>query len=391
MKLTSSGIASLTCPPGRTEVTYFCDDLPGFGYRIRSSGVKRWVVQYEIHGRTRRVTIGSPDLFSAEEARRIARQHLAKKALGIDAAAEKAEAKIAAKLTLGSVVDDFLADRKSKLRPSSMATLRRDLLRWWKPLHRMPLNAVTRRHVAVHLVGPPTAAARARVSLMRLYAWAIKQGLIDANPVINTPTPDEHVRPRERVLSNDELVAIWQASGDGLYGAIIKLLILSGCRRQEVGSMRWDELNNPEKGLWTIPSERTKNGKAHALPLPEMAWSILADVPHWRDGAFVFGQRAGFQAWAVGKQALDRRLDIAPWVVHDIRRSVATGMNEIGIQPHIVEAILNHATFRKGVAAIYNRASYERDMRTALALWADHVRALVEGEERKIIPYPLRS
>jgi integrase len=275
MKLTGSTIGDLACPPGKTEATYFCDELPGFGYRIRASGVKRWVVQYELHGHTRRVTIGSPDVFGAEEARRIARQTLAKVRLGTDPAAEKAEAKIEAKLTVGSVVDDFLADREGKLRPSSMAALKRDLLRWWAPLHRMPLNAVTRRHVAVHLVGPPTAAGRARVSLMGFFSWAIKQGLIETNPVINTPIPNEHVRPRERVLSDAELIAIWRACGDDAYGKIVKLLILTGCRRQEVGSMRWDELQQ-ETGLWTIPGERTKNHKAHTLPLPEMAWSIIA-------------------------------------------------------------------------------------------------------------------
>jgi integrase len=389
MKLTAASIDRLTCK-GETETTYFDDSLPGFGYRVRATGGKSWVVQYELHGRTRRVTIGPPDLFTAERARRVARELLARVRLGIDPTAEKTAAKVAAKLTLGSVVTDFLADRESKLRPSSMATLKRDLLRWWKPLHRMPLHAISRRDVAARLVGPPSAAARARVALMRLFSWAIRQGLTETNPVIGTPVPNEHVKSRERVLSGDELAKVWQASGDGTYGAIIKLLIVTGCRRQEVGSMRWDELQ-PEKGLWIIPRERTKNGKAHTLPLPEMAWSIIATVPRWHDGAFVFGRTAGFQQWAPHKRALDQRAGIAPYVIHDLRRSVATGMNEIGVQPHIVEAVLNHATFRKGVAGMYNKATYEREMKAALAMWADHVQSLVEGSERKIIPLQPRS
>jgi hypothetical protein len=143
MKLTSSSIEALACPSDKADVTYFCDSLPGFGLRIRASGVRRWVVQFEVHGKTRRVTIGPPEVFTAEEARRIARQMLARVRLGQDPAAEKAEAKIAAKLTLGAVAERYLADREGKLRPSSMAHARRYLLGWWKPLHGLPLHKVT--------------------------------------------------------------------------------------------------------------------------------------------------------------------------------------------------------------------------------------------------------
>jgi integrase len=220
---------------------------------------------------------------------------------------------------------------------------------------------------------------------MALYAWAMKQGLVEANPVIGTGVPDEHVRSREKVLNPADLVKIWQASGDDSYGTIIKLLVLTGCRRQEVGSMQWSELDQP-RGVWTIVAERTKNGRAHALPLPEMVWSIIADIPRWHDGDFVFGRKAGFQAWAKNKRTLDRRAGIAPWTAHDIRRSVATGMAEIGIMPHVIEQILNHQSGHKGgIAGIYNRAVYEREMKAALAMWSDHVRSLVEGSDRKII------
>jgi integrase len=222
---------------------------------------------------------------------------------------------------------------------------------------------------------------------MALYAWAMQQGLVEANPVIGTGVPDQHVKPRERVLSESELVKVWQASGDDSYGVIVKLLILTGCRRQEVGSMQWGELDQ-QRGIWNIPAKRTKNGRTHALPLPDMARAILAEVPRWHDGAFVFGRTAGFQAWAKSKRALDQRADVAPFVVHDIRRSVATHMNEIGVQPHIVSEVLGHA--RPGVTGtVYNKATYSRDIAVALERWADHIRALVEGGERQIIP--LRS
>ena len=225
MKLTNASIENLACPIGKAEAIYFCDQTPGFALRIRASGVRRWIVQYETHGRTKRITIGPPDLFTAEQARRVAREQLAKARLGHDPAAEKAAERVAAKLTLGSIVDQYLADRKGKLRPNSMAALQRYLLRWWKPLHGMPLHKITRRDIAAHLIGQPVAAARARSRLMELYSWAMQRGLVEANPVIGTPIPDEHVRPRERVLSGEELAAIWRACRDDLYGKIVRLLI----------------------------------------------------------------------------------------------------------------------------------------------------------------------
>lgn len=214
-----------------------------------------------------------------------------------------------------------------------------------------------------------------------LFAWAIAEGLVDSNPTIGTRRPDEGTRPRERVLSDEELAAIWQACDDFDYGRVVRLLILTGARRQEVGGMAWSELH--ERGTWTIPGERTKNGRAHIIALPALAWSIINAVP--RRGDHLFG-RNGFANWGRAKAAFDQRLSLPPWTLHDLRRSAATRMADLGILPHVIEAVLNHVGLsRKGVAGIYNRSSYEREARAALALWADHVRAIVEGGERKIV------
>jgi integrase len=385
MKLTNASIETLACPAGKADHTYFCDELPGFGYRVRESGVKRWVVQFEVHGKTRRVTIGSPELFTAEQARRIARQTLAKARLGQDPAAEKAAAKAAAALTLGSVIERYLADREGKLRPSSMATLERDLLRWWKPLHGLPLHKISRKDIAVHLSGPPGAAARARASLMGFYAWAIKQGLVEANPVINTIIPDEHIKPRERVLSMDEIAAIWRATdGPYAYDTIVRLLIVTACRRQEIGSLRHSELDR-NNGLLVIPAERAKSHRELLLPIPTLAWRLIDD---WcQRSAFpdhLFSGK-GFKAWAINKRALDARCGVAGWTLHDIRRSVATHLGDLGVAPHAIEATLGHVLGSR-VARTYNRSVYLNEMRTTLALWADHVRSLVEGSERKVLP-----
>jgi integrase len=383
MRLTSQTIAEITCPPGKSDHVAWDDVLPNFGLRCRPSGVRRWIVQYEIAGRQRKITIADPAIIGPDEARRLARIELAKKALGRDPALERAEERAAAKLTFGSVAERYLADRKGKIRPASMKAFNRYLLRWWKPLHHLPLHKITRRDVAAHLAGPPVAAGCARKALSALYSRAIKHGYCDLNPVIGTAVPDEHIPSRDRVLTDQELVAVWLACGDDGLSTIVKLLILTAARRREIGGMMWGELD-AERGVWTLAAERSKNGRAHALPLPEAAWAIITAVPRWQDAAFVFGRRREFTSWAFQKQALDRRAGIAPWRLHDIRRTAATGMNEIGIAPHIVDEILGHA--RPGIAGVYNKALYQKEMAVALERWAQHVANLIEGGERKVIP-----
>jgi integrase len=184
------------------------------------------------------------------------------------------------------------------------------------------------------------------------------------------------------VLGNAELAAIWRACGDDDFGKIIRLLTLLGSRRQEVGGMRWSEVDL-DAGVWTLPAERSKNHRAHTIPLLPAVLAIVKSVPRTdRDHVFGTRARAGFTPWDHSKRELDRRLGVAvkPWRVHDIRRSVATGMADIGIEPHVIEAVLNHYSgHRRGVAGIYNRSGYEKAVRLALARWADHVLALVDG------------
>lgn len=205
------------------------------------------------------------------------------------------------------------------------------------------------------------------------------------NPVVGTVQPKELAR--DRVLSNIELAAVWNAcGGNSDHDRIVRLLILTGCRRKEIGGMRWSELD--DDGKWTLPSERTKNGYAHTLSLPVSAWSIINSVPRVAGRDHLFGGRAdGFTDWG-RKRFLDARIgDIKAWTLHDLRRTVATRMADIGVQPHIIEAVLNHVSGHKhGVAGIYNRATYEPEKRQALALWADHLLAIVEGRKRVVVP-----
>lgn len=332
------------------------------------------------------MTIGSLKVFGLEEARKAAREILAKARLGQDPQAERRKKDEQARVTLKVIIDRYLAEKGPKLRPRTQREVNRYLLKHWKPLHRTPVHEIERRDVAAHLGGAATAAGRARSTLSGVFAWAIKEGLADANPVIGTRKPDEDARPRERVLDNNELAAVWRACGDDDYGKILKLIILTGCRRQEVGSMAWSELDR-ERGTWTCSGERTKNKRPHTLALPADAWAIIETVEP-RDGVdCLFGRKGdGFHGWATAKAPLDERAGIAPWVLHDLRRSVATGMADLGVLPHTIEAVLNHVSGHKaGVAGVYNKSAYEREARAALALWTDHVRSIVEGGERKVI------
>ena len=166
-------------------------------------------------------------------------------------------------------------------------------------------------------------------------------------------------------------------------------MILTACRRQEIGGMCWSEFN-PD-GTWTLPAERAKNKRAHTLPLPPPAWEIIAGVPKMAGRDQLFGTRAaGYTNWGPGKAALDRALGdtVAPWTLHDIRRTVATRMADLKVQPHIIETVLNHQSGHKGgIAGIYNRSSYSTEVKNALAMWSDHVRAMVAGEERVVVPF----
>jgi integrase len=393
MKLTKATIGGLTLPADKQDAIFFDEEMRGFGIRVRAGGKRTWVVQYQLDGhQQRRLTIGRVDLFTPDEARKIAREHLAKARLGQDPQREKEIARSEARITLGAVAARYLKAKQEELRPNTYREVARYLHSHWWSLHGMPLHRITRRDVAVQLSvlvqdSGPAAAMRARVALSSLFAWAIGEGLVDDNPVSGTNRPT--LRSRERVLSDAELIEVWKACPDDDYGRIIRLLILTGARRQEVSGMRWSELD-PERGTWTIPAERTKNGRVHVLPLPPMAWEMIGAVPHRAGIDHLFGRSRGGERGYVtfhrGKATLDGLLTLPHWTVHDLRRSAATGMAEIGIQPHIVEAVLNHASGHKsGIAGIYNKATYENEMRAALAMWADHVRSIVEGGGRRVV------
>jgi integrase len=391
IKITKAAVERLKLPEGKSELLVFDEDLPGFGLRIRAGGKRTWVVQFRVGTRQRRMTIGTTETLDALAARKLARDMLAKAHLGDDPQLEKAEKRAEAAVTLAVVVENYLARYAAKnLKASTFTDVERYLKRHWAPLANLPVRKIERANVAARLAeiaadSGDFAANRARSTLNALFAWAIGEGLTDSNPVVGTNKPAEEIA-RDRVLNDEELTAIWREAGEGEYGEIVRLLILTGQRREEVGGMLWSEIDL-DKRLWSIGGSRTKNGRPHDVPLSSPAIEILQTVES-RDGrSLLFGAGKGaFGGWSRAKAALDTRMTAPPWRLHDVRRTVATRMADLGVQPHVVEAVLNHVSGHKaGVAGIYNRAAYAAEKRQALDLWGAHVVALVEGRASNVV------
>jgi len=387
----------LKLPPGVIDRVFFDDDLPGFGLRARASGVRTWMIQYAIAGRTRRLVLGLQTALKPDKARALAEKLLAQVRLGGDPAADKHRAKIAAGETFGALLPRFLKHQKPRTRPRSYVETVRHLQVNTRPLHGLPIEAVTRRTIAEQLakVEENTGAVtrnRVRSSLSAYFTWLAREGYIDANPVAFTNKADEN-GGRERVLSDEELRTIWLAADDSQFGAIVKLLMLTGARRTEIGGLELDEFDLDD-ALITLPPERTKNGREHLIPLSEPALEILKALPRriMDDGTpweHVFGASAGcgYQNYSRAKAELDARIakaghKLAPWTLHDFRRSISTALHDrFGVPPHVVEVILGHVGGHKaGTAGRYNRANYLEERRRTLERWGAHIMGVVTGK-----------
>jgi integrase len=393
MRLDTSTVAQLTKEStkrdAKPDAIFFDDKLSGFGLRLRHSGgglQRTFVVQYRSKNRTRRIRVGSADKISADEARKQAKTLLARIELGDDPQAEKAAARLKAGLTLRSVAEEYLAAKQPVLRPASFKVTKLYLTgSYFKPLHAVAVTEVTLADVAGRLTAitrtnGSIVAGRARAALSSMFKWAMGQGLLGPhpiNPVIGTNRPADAI-PRDRVLDDRELAEVWHACRDDDFGRIIRLLVLTGCRRNEIGGMTWSEVNLSERTL-TLPAARVKNKRSHVVPLAEPALEIIKGTPRRLKLDLVFGGfrgGQGFSDWTQAKAALDLRLAgrVAPWRLHDLRRTSATGMGDIGVLPHVIEAALNHQSGHKaGIAGVYNRSRYQEEVRTALEVWASRV------------------
>jgi integrase len=393
--LTDASVRSLICPADKGEEIFWDRDVPGFGLRVRRTGGRAWMIKYNtLSGRTQKVTIGPLHLFTLRQARDQAKNLLADVRRGADPAAHKRNKRALAEETLGVLAPRFLAFKKPTLKPHTLASYRRGLA-YFKPLHQLPVTEIDRRAIAkqtsvlAETHGRPAADA-ARSALSSFFMWAAANGFADTNPVAFTAVMSE-TKARERVVSDEELRRIWAACVDTDYCTVVKLLILTGARFQEIGGLRWSEVDF-DQALISLPAARVKIGRPHLVPLPPSALAILEEEHkrraislETRDG-LVFGHysKTGLTNASLHKTRLDNRIaeisgPILPWTHHDFRRSMSTTMHErLDIQPHIVEACLGHmGGHRAGIAGTYNRSVYLDERRRALNRWADHVMSVV--------------
>jgi integrase len=392
--LTETSVARLRLPAGKSDHTWFDDKVRGFGVRKRST-TSVYILQYQLHGKTSKLTLGNTSEIKCDLARDLAKAargkiSQARLGHGVDPAQERDNARIEAQKpkpdSVGAVIKVYLAARQATMKPRSYVEVHRHLEKTWQPLHDFPITEVVRANIAPVLSAAakdsgPTAANRARATLSSFFVWCLGEGRCNENPVVGTNKQEEN-DPRNRILieieeahDDDEprpinwsdLVELWRALPDSDYGNIIKLLALTGCRRDEIGGLRWDEIDF-DKRLITIAGTRTKNGKTHRLPLSPLALSILQSVPR-RDRDHVFGRdQGGYSGWSKAKERLDEDLKLKPWTVHDIRRTVRTGLGALGIEPHISEAVINHLPAK--LVRTYDVNSYLKEKRAALNLWA---------------------
>jgi integrase len=430
VKLTPRSLATLKLSHGKDDQIFWDDDIPGFGLRLRAGGSRSWVFQYALGDKQRRLSLGAAteESFRSVKDRdgtvklgireQVAQLH-AKVKLGQDPASDKTEARKRASDTFETVAKRFLAAKKTVLRPGSYDQIRRHIETYARPLNGLQIASMTRRDVAV-LIGTvkensgAVTSNRVRSTLSDFFSWAMSEGIVESNPVIGTNKSEES--PRERVLKDFELRTIWKHAGEDHYGSIIKLLMLTGQRADEIASLRRTELTVttvPEKRISDtvklpsmnisaieLPAERTKNKKPHIVPLSTPADTIIGAQPQRvnDDGTvreFLFGVgQQGFSGWSRCKERLDLRIaealgkPLPHWTPHDLRRTMSTLMNDrLGVLPHVVEAILNHVSGSKaGVAGVYNKALYLRERSDALNLWADHLKSIIDGQENNVTP-----
>lgn len=375
----------------------------GLRLAVQPSGAKSWVFRYRspLDGRPKKFTIGAFEAFSLAEAREEAHQLRRAIAKGVDPGEEKRAAKARAadaSRDVSRVLDRFLAEHVVSKRPSTAKLMRQQVEADIRPAWgRRRIETISRADVA-SLVGR-IADRGAKVSANRVFStvrkflnWCAepKQGLIEDSPARGMRRPSEEA-PRNRVLTDNELLHFWIATSDGSsFAACARLLLLTGQRRMEVGGMRWSELAlDGSQPIWTIPAARTKNKREHIVPLTKSVVRTLNSLERidGSDLVFTTNGRDISSSWSKAKRALDAAIaqakgdgPIEHWTLHDLRRTCATGLARLRQPPHVIEAVLNHKSGQvSGIAAIYNVFEYQDEKATALQAWELHLLTLVGG------------
>jgi integrase len=391
-KLTALKVENAKPSDQRQEIS---DGGSGLYLVVQPSGRKSWAVRYRHAGQTRKLTLDG--FVPLAEARVIAHTALAEVRNGRDPATLKFDAKAAAEKAAAERAGDTIERwagqyleryARKETRPNSWKMTEHIFDDVIFPAWRGRSIHEIRRKDIIRLVDNvaedrPVLANRVVATISKFYNWLASKDEIAASPCAGVKAPTKEV-PRDRVLEDPEIRALWKASDaiGGQAGAFVKMLLLTGQRRNEVAGIRWSEIAGD---LWELPAARTKNKQTHTVPLSRQAMAILDSVPRIADTDYVFGGSprgnhiGGFSRI---KAALDAQMKPAKgWTLHDLRRTCATGLQKLGIRVEVTEAALNHrgGTVR-GVAAIYQRHDYAAEKRLALQAWADHVDAIVSGE-----------
>jgi integrase len=391
--------------PIRTEI--HDRGCPGLFLIVQPSGAKSWALRYRVAGKSRKLTIAGGELALAA-ARTAASQAKEQIVAGHDPAAEKHSARKAG--GAADAIDHWVDERhvRAKTRKNSQVLtehiFRKVVLPVWSG---RPLQSIERRDVIALVedvaVERPVLANRSLTALSKFFKWlAARDVLKTVSPTVGVESPYKEKR-RERTLNDEELRQLWIVAGDpelGLGGIFLRLLLLTGARRNEISAMPWKEIDidgsiDPMqcgaalKRVWKLPAERAKNKRACTTPLSAAACAILDALPR-NDNYVLSTGDSHFASYNRLKRKLDARLHLAePWTFHDLRRSVASGLQRIGAHVEVIEAALNHRsnTFR-GIVGVYQLHDYMSEKAVALAKWAEHLERLAGEEPAKVLPFP---
>jgi integrase len=373
--LTDASVQRFKIPAqGQTEI--FDLGYPGLALRIGNGGAKSFILFYRHNGRLTRRTIGrwpQVSLADAREAWRKTREAVARGDNPVSPGSRLFE----------HAVEDWLrrdvATRNKALSAYQVTRMvERDLLPAWRG---RPVSSITKSDVIALFDGvhdrAPVKARRLYASTSRMFKWLTGRGTISVNPMLGVEKLGTD-RARERVLSDEELASVWRAtSGTDPYWQALRLLILTGARREEIGRLKWSEIQGDTVYL---SGARTKNGEPHLIPLSDPARELLRNLPRIA-GEYVFtitGDKP-LGNWSRAKERLDAACGVNGWRVHDIRRTVATGMQKLGVGLQTVETLLGHTSgSRAGIVKIYQTHDYLKERREAVALWGAHVMSKVQ-------------
>jgi integrase len=399
VKLTALSVANAK-PPARGRVEYFDAALPGFALRLTHTGSKSWTLLYRPAGqhKLRRLTLGTYPALSLADGRELARKAMH----DVDKGADPVEVRAAEQRQnvaglFENVAVEFV-ERHCKPRNRGWRRQERDLQREFLPAWRgRQIANITRLDIIKELDriadrASPRRANRYLALIKKLFGWAAERGFVDASPAAVVKPPGREVS-RDRVLTDGELAAIWRCCEQvgWPFGDLFRLLIVTGQRLGEVAAMRWESVNLGGQ-IWTVPAEVSKNGIANEVPLSELAIETLEGLaPLDGHSGYIFPAQNGsgnpVSGFSRAKRNLDKALaadgDFAPWRLHDLRRTAASGMAQLSVAPHVIERVLNHV--QPGVAGVYNRFAYLPEKREALDMWAGHIRQIVDPTAHNVI------